>query len=68
MEEVNLNDEIYMALVDSAEDYNDDDLSQFRKDKSNCEIAEAICNMLEKRGYVLMQKNWNYENKIYLKR
>lgn len=64
MKTLNLNDEIYMALVDCAEDY-DNDLSKLRKDKSNSEIAELITDMLEKRGFMLVQKDYNYENKSY---
>jgi hypothetical protein len=66
MKELNLNDEIYMALVDCAEDWNDD-LSKFKEDNNNDLIAQAISDLLEKRGFMLVQKDWNYENKTYSK-
>lgn len=61
MKELNLNDEIYMALVDCAEDYMEIDesknLQSFRIDNSYTDISEKITELLERRGYALVQKN-----------
>ena len=71
MKTLNLNDEIYMALVDCAEDYTEENesknLQSFRIDKSYDEIAIAVSELMERRGFLLVQKNWNFENKTYSK-
>jgi hypothetical protein len=69
MKTLNMNDHIYMALVDCAEDNMENDesknLQSFKIEKSYDEIAIAISELLERKGFMLVQKDYNYENKSY---
>lgn len=52
-------DEIYMALVDLAEDHQsnlgEDDLKEFKMDLSYDEISQLLADKLSRRGFVLTE-------------